>query len=112
MSKRRDVDLLNDISESVERINKYIQDFSYADFLKDIKTQDAIIRNIEVIGEAVKALSIEIKDKNPDVPWKKISGMRDKLIHDYFGVNIDIVWTIITVEIPKFSLSINNILKK
>jgi uncharacterized protein with HEPN domain len=66
----------------------------YDEFLNDYKTQDAVIRNIEILGEAAKLLSEESRESYPDIPWKDIAGTRDKLIHDYFGVNIDIVWNI------------------
>ncbi len=100
MSKRADIDLLKDIIESIERIISYSCDMEYSSFKTDNKTQDAVIRNIEVMGEATKLLSNELKAKYADVPWKSIAGTRDKLIHDYFGVNIDIVWNIATEEIP------------
>jgi uncharacterized protein with HEPN domain len=62
-----------------------------ADFFVDIKTQDAVVRNLEIIGEATKNLSDEIRSNHPEVPWKNLAGMRDRLIHQYFGVNLDIV---------------------
>jgi len=65
-----------------------------------IKTQDAIIRNIEILGEAAELLSKKAKEKYPNVPWKDIAGTREKLIHDYFGVNIDVVWSIVRHDIP------------
>jgi len=69
--------------------------------LGDTKTQDAVIRNLEIIGEATKNLSGELRTKYPDLPWKGMAGVRDRLIHDYFGVNLDIVWQIITAELPE-----------
>ena len=111
MSKRKDIDLIRDIKESIERIVSYTRNIEYEEFLQDYKTQDAVIRNIEIVGEAVKALSKEIKEDNSDIPWKNISGTRDKLIHDYFGVNIDIVWSILKDEVPDLFLRIVDILK-
>jgi hypothetical protein len=73
---------------------------TYQVFLADIKTQDAVIRNLEIIGEATKNLSEETRKKYPNVPWKSMSGVRDRLIHRYFGVNLDIVWQIVTTELP------------
>jgi uncharacterized protein with HEPN domain len=110
MSKRKDVDLLNDILESVNRISSYTDKLSYDEFLNDNKSQDAVIRNLEILGEAVKLLSPDFKKNNPDLPWKDISGTRDKLIHDYFGVNIDIVWDIIKNELPSIKNKILEIL--
>jgi uncharacterized protein with HEPN domain len=100
MSKRMDADLIQDIIESIHRITSYTEKISYDEFLKDYKSQDAVIRNLEILGEAVKLLSVKIKEKYPHIPWKDITGTRDKLIHDYFGVNIDIVWNILKTELP------------
>ena len=80
----------------------------YDDFLKDYKTQDAVVRNIEILGEAAKLLSDDTKKKYPDIPWKDIAGTRDKLIHDYFGVNIDIVWDTAKNEIPFLSTQLHD----
>ena len=71
--------------------------------MQDNKTQDAVIRNMEVLGEAAKLLTDETKNNYPDIPWKDIAGTRDKLIHDYFGVNVDIVWDIAQNEMPILS---------
>ena len=100
MSKRKDIDLIRDITESIERIISYTRNIEYNDFANDFKTQDAVIRNIEIMGEAVRSVSEKIKIENTDIPWKLIAGTRDKLIHDYFGVNIDIVWNIVKKDIP------------
>ena len=102
MSKRNDLDLIQDILECAHRIGSYLELMGYDDFLEDHKTQDAVIRNLEVIGEAVKLLSDELKKKHPHITWKEIAGTRDKLIHDYFGVNIDVVWTIAKDDLPGF----------
>ena len=99
MSKRSDADLLDDILVCVANIKKYIAGMAYEDFIADPKTQDATIRNIEVIGEAIKNVSNETKVKSSKTPWKAIAGTRDRLIHSYFGVNIDIVWQIATNDI-------------
>ena len=109
MSKPSDLDLLDDILICMEKIQSYIVGFTYEQFINDLKTQDAVIRNIEVIGEAVKHLSDNLRLKYSDIPWKEISGTRDRLIHDYFGVNIDIVWKIATVDIPKLKPKIENV---
>ena len=76
---------------------------SYKNFIKDSKTQDAVVRNLEIIGEAAKMLSKELKEKYPQFPWKELAGMRDKLIHHYFGINYDLVWGIIEEEIGSLS---------
>ncbi len=95
MSERGDVEFLKDIQEAIKRIESYTEDIGYNEFLKDLKTQDAVVRNIEIIGEAVKNLSSDFREKHDNIEWKKIAGTRDKIIHFYFGVNWDIVWDII-----------------
>lgn len=100
MSKRSDIDLLKDMAEATRRIMEYSNNLSYKQFIEDIKTQDAVVRNIEIIGEAAKGLSNVLRDRYPSIPWKEISGMRDKLIHSYFGVNWDIVWDVVTHDLP------------
>ena len=112
MSKRLDIDLLEDILICMGKIQRYVAGVTYEQFKNDSKTQDAIIRNIEIIGEAVKRLSVTIRTKYPNIPWKEIAGTRDRLIHDYFGVNIDIIWEIATMDIPKLKLEIEKIKKE
>jgi uncharacterized protein with HEPN domain len=109
MSKRRDADLIQDILESINRINTYTEKISFEEFSDDYKSQDAVIRNLEILGEAVKLLSTETKEKYAQIPWKDITGTRDRLIHDYFGVNIDIVWDIIKNELPQLIPVLNKI---
>lgn len=110
MSKRTEREFLLDISESAQRIISYTEGMDYDDFLVDLKTQDSVIRNIEIIGEAVKNLSIELRIKHNQVAWKGMAGMRDRLIHDYFGINIDIVWGVVTENIPVLLHQLDDIL--
>ena len=110
MSKRSDADLLEDILISMKRIQEYIAGLTYNDFSSDYKTQDAVIRNIEIIGEAVKKISDTCKSTNLDIPWRTIAGTRDHLIHGYFGVNIDIVWDIACVNIPEMMAQVPDII--
>ena len=109
MSKRQDFELLCDIKEAVQRISTYIGKLSYDGFIKDKKTQDAVVRSLEIIGEAAKNLSLELKKKRRDIPWKGLAGLRDRLIHQYFGVNFDIVWKIIKQELPGLARQIEKI---
>lgn len=90
----------------------YTAGMTYEAFLADEKTQDAVIRNLEVVGEATKKLSATLRAKYPDIPWKSMAGVRDRLIHHYFGVNLDIVWAIVTVELPKVALRLEKILEQ
>ncbi len=112
MSKREDIDLIKDIQEAIRRINSYIKMMSQDDFFEDTKTQDAVVRNLEVAGEAVKNLSEDLKEKYPQIQWKEFAGLRDKLIHHYFGVNYDIVWHVVKNELPDIVYQLNEIISK
>jgi uncharacterized protein with HEPN domain len=101
MSKRGDFELVCDIKEALGRIGGYIAGLSFDEFLKDVKTQDAVVRNLEVVGEAAKNLSEDFKAAHHLIPWKKLAGVRDRLIHHYFGVNFDIVWNIAKEDLPE-----------
>jgi uncharacterized protein with HEPN domain len=101
MSKRRDKDFLGDIQAAVEAVGLYTKGMTFRKFLQDRKTQDAVVRNFEVMGEAVKNLSSTFKTNYADVPWRDIAGLRDKLIHFYFGIDYKIVWSITKKELPK-----------
>lgn len=109
MSDNRDDVILSDWLESAERIQIYIRDMTFDAFLKDIRTQDAVIRNLEIIGEATKNLSAEIRDNNEDVPWKSMARLRDRLIHHYFGINFDIVWSIVSTDLPETYVAVKAI---
>jgi len=110
MSERMDRDFLSDIWEAIRRIEDYTEGMTYEAFLTDTKTQDAIIRNLEIIGEATKKLSEGLRAKYPDVPWKSMAAARDRLTHHYFGVNLDIVWQIVTAELPKVASQLEKII--
>jgi uncharacterized protein with HEPN domain len=69
-------------------------------FRTDLRTQDAIIRNLQVMGEAVKKVSVETRAAHPEIPWKDIAGMRDRIVHDYFGFSLDIVWDVVVNHVP------------
>lgn len=107
---RRDLDYLADIQEAIHRILAYTQGMSWVDFLEDHRTQDAIVRNIEVIGEAAKNLSNDLRRQYPHIPWKDMAGARDRLIHHYFGVNNEIVWQIVQKDLPALLPQIQTIL--
>ena len=112
MSARRDADYLVDIREAIRRISGYIADMSYAQFQNDTRTQDAVIRNLEIIGEATKGLSASLRRRHSETPWKQMAALRDRLIHHYFGVNLDIVWSVATEELPPIADHIQIICKE
>lgn len=86
---------VEDILSAVARVRKYVEGYDFAAFTADEKTQDAVIRNLEVIGEAARALPDAVKGQAAEVEWRKLVGLRNLLIHQYFGVNLFIVWDIV-----------------
>jgi len=109
MFRQRDDIRILDIEECIRRIEMYTINFDFSKFIDDIKTQDAVIRNLEIIGEAVKNLSDEFKENHSNAEWYEIGRLRDKLIHHYSGVNFDVVWSIIQNDIPKLKKDISSI---
>lgn len=110
MSSRADRDLLGDILESIRRARRYTEGQGYEQFLEDTKTQDAVIRALEILGEATKKLSPSLREIHPEIPWKNMAGVRDKLIHDYFGVNVDVVWEIVRDQLSALAEQIEAVL--
>jgi len=86
---------LRDILESIDKIDRYTKDINFQDFVKNELIQDAVIRNLEIIGEAVKNLPDDFKGNYPEIEWRKIAGLRDILIHAYFGIDLEIIWDIV-----------------
>lgn len=99
------------ILDSIGRMFEYTIEGKDA-FFSDTKTQDAVVRNLEIIGEAVKRVSSGIRDENRDIPWKQIAGMRDRLIHDYFGVDLKLVWAVIEKELRPLERKIQLIVQR
>src|SRR5579863_6400285 len=91
-AKREYIDYIADIDECIEKIESFIEGFDFESFRTDPKTQDAIIRRFEIIGEATRSIPSPVKHLYPDVPWKDMADTRNKLIHEYFGVDVKVVW--------------------
>lgn len=100
MSERLPKLLLGDILDSAEKIITYTNGLTYNDFIDDSKTIDAVVRNFEIIGEAANRLPDEIKDNYTSVDWHKIRGLRNRIAHAYFGINYEIIWSIIEEYLP------------
>jgi uncharacterized protein with HEPN domain len=99
------------ILESIEEIEKYTLKLSSADFLKSTIVQDASIRRLEIIGEAVKQIPAETRSSAKDIPWKQIAGLRNVLIHEYFGVDLRLVWKVIKNDLPDLKKNMLKLIK-
>ncbi|PIN91242.1 hypothetical protein COU57_01430 [Candidatus Pacearchaeota archaeon CG10_big_fil_rev_8_21_14_0_10_32_14] len=101
---------LKHILENIDDISEFTKNITKKDFLSNKEKQNAVVRSLEVIGEAAKNISETMKEKYPKVPWKEIIGTRDKIIHHYFGVDLDIVWDIIKINLPDLNKNIKKII--
>ena len=108
---KSDLAYVEHILDCIRKIYAFSEGLSLREFKKSEMAQDAIIRNIEIIGEASKKISIDTRKTYYKIPWKEIAGMRDKLIHDYIGVDVDVVWKTIKKDIPDLEKLINEIEK-
>jgi len=112
MSKRGIILYYEDIKDAILKIEKYTRGLHDQEFYRDAKTIDAVVRNLSVIGEAVKNIPKEIRIENPEVAWKEILGMRNKVIHEYFGIDEEILWQTIKKDLPIFKKQIAELYKK
>jgi uncharacterized protein with HEPN domain len=110
MSKRTPQLLLEDILESSQKILTYTEGLSFEQFLADDKTVDAVIRNFEIIGEASSRLPDEIREQNPTIDWQRIRGFRNRIVHDYMGIDYKIVWLIKETYLPAIMMEIQKML--
>jgi uncharacterized protein with HEPN domain len=98
---RRDYSLfIKDILSATESIEKFVEDISLEELRLDDKTSSAVIRKFEIIGEASKQIPDWLREKHPEIPWKRMTGMKDRLIHAYFGIDYKLVWDAIKIEMP------------
>jgi uncharacterized protein with HEPN domain len=110
---RRDYKLfIKDILNCINKIEDFVGEMGFDEFIKDEKTKSAVVREIEVIGEAVKNISTTIREKYKDIPWDQMAKTRDKIIHFYFGVDYEIIWRVIKERLPNIKPSLERILNK
>jgi uncharacterized protein with HEPN domain len=109
---KRDYTLyINDMLECIERIEEFVGDMSYDEFVEDDKTSSAVVRKLEIMGEASKNIPIEIRQDYKEIPWSDVAKMRDKIIHFYFGVDYEIVWKVIKERLPVIKPLIEQVLR-
>jgi uncharacterized protein with HEPN domain len=97
--KREYGDFIHDMLGSVNEAEEFVKGMDFGSFIKDSKTRNAVVRSLEVLGEAAKHIPKEIRDKHPAIPWKKVAGLRDIIAHEYFGIDMKIVWKIVKEDI-------------
>ena len=110
--KRDYRDYLEDVLAAIDETAEFTSGISFEEFTRDRKTINAVVRSLEVLGEAAKGIPDDVRAEAPGVPWKYMVGMRDKLIHEYFGVDLSIVWTVIKIELPPVRSAIECLLAK
>jgi len=112
MSKRDILLLLDDMLQSAKKIKRYTKDLDFESFFSDDKTSDAVIRNFEIIGEAANRIDPDFRDRNPEIEWKRIRGFRNRIVHDYFGIDYEIVWTIVESYLDELIDALDTIIDK
>jgi uncharacterized protein with HEPN domain len=108
--ERKSADYLSDILEAARKVSKFVEGLTFEQFCNDEKTVFAVIRGLEIIGEAVRNIPPPLRQKYPQISWRLITGMRDRLIHDYLGVDLIIVWNAATKELPEVEPKIREML--
>ncbi|HYN44671.1 MAG TPA: DUF86 domain-containing protein [Candidatus Limnocylindrales bacterium] len=109
---KRDYDLfIRDILDAIDMIEEFIGNMDYGEFMKDDKTSTAVVKKIEIIGEAIKNIPNDVRVKHKEIPWKDIVGMRNKITHSYFKIDYEIVWNVVKVKLPALKIQIEQVLK-
>jgi len=103
--------LIEDILECIKKIERYVDDMDFALFKEDEKTIDAVIKNLETIGEAAQHIPDDIKARHKQVPWRGIIGLRNRIVHGYFNIDLEIIWGIVRQELPDLKVQLEHILK-
>ncbi len=103
---------LEDILSSIERVQVYVYGVSFDEFSRDTMRVDAVVRNLEVIGEAAKRLPDEVRGRYPEGEWRKISGFRDIVAHEYFAVDLEIIWDVVTAKLPPLRVLVARMLEE
>ena len=109
--KREYTDYLNDMLENAEKALSFVEGLEFDDFEKDDKAVYAVIRAFEIIGEAARQIPEDVREANPDIPWREITGMRNKLTHEYFGVNMKVVWRTVKEDLPVIIPALKKMIK-
>ncbi len=111
MKNRDDIGRLQDILDATTRIESYIQGIDKKKFTDDLMRQDAIMLKIEIIGEASRNISFEFQERHPEIPWSQMIGMRNKIVHDYFEINIQTIWKTVKNDIPLLKKAVSRLVK-
>ena len=111
-AKREYLDYFKDIQDALEKIKNFTIGLDFESFAKDDKTQFAVIRALEIIGEAARKIPKAVRFRYPGVPWQDMAGMRDKLNHDYFGVDLRVVWKTLQIDLPPLKASLDQVIRE
>jgi len=107
---REYVDYLRDILDAVRHAQRFVQGMDFETFLSDDRTSFAVVRALEIVGEAAKKIPSGVREEYPAIPWREMAGVRDKLIHDYFGVDLQVVWRTVIEDLPPLETVLDHVI--